>query len=202
MFFQVLLSLNLLLLTLSACAAPEPVSAKAAQATLAAAWQVDQHIVWEIAWPAAPVGGPLTVESWRMGQRYRFEVLEATAPDLVGQTLLSDGQTTWRYNRFDTEMPPAPSLPLLPPVSDAFAFINRVMAATPETAVQEAVQLRTGPAQKITLTFDSGSNLTLWRDETTGLPVQVIFQIGQQQATLRARSFEPLLDPPEALFRP
>ncbi|HXW00070.1 MAG TPA: hypothetical protein VEC93_16740, partial [Anaerolineae bacterium] len=86
MFFQVLLSLNLLLLTLSACAAPEPISAKAAQATLAAAWQVDQHIVWEIAWPAAPVGGPLTVESWRVGPRYRFEVLEATAPDLVGQT--------------------------------------------------------------------------------------------------------------------
>jgi hypothetical protein len=189
-------------LTLSACAAPEPISAKTAQATLAAAWQVDQHIVWEIVWPAAPVGGPLTVESWRAGQRYRFEVLEATAPDLVGQTLLSDGQTTWRYNRFNPDMPPAPSPPSLPPVLDAFAFVNRLMAATPETAVQEIVQLATGPAQKISLTFDSGSNLTLWRDATTSLPVQVIFRVGQQQATLRARSFEPLLDPPAALFKP
>jgi hypothetical protein len=76
------------------------------------------------------------------------------------------------------------------------------MAAAPETAVQEAVQLRSGPAQKITLTFDSGSSLILWRDETTGLPVQVIFEVGQQQATLRARNFEPLLDPPAALFKP
>jgi hypothetical protein len=202
MFFQVLFILNLLVLTLSACAAPEPISAKAAQATLADAWHVDQHTVWEIEWPAAPLGGLLTVETWRAGQRYRFEVLEATAPDLVGQTLLSDGQTAWRYNRFDSEMPLAPSPPLLPPVSDAFAFVNRLMAATPETAVQEAVQLRSGPAQKITLTFDTGSNLTLWRDEITGLAVQVIFGVGQQQATLRARSFEPLLDPPEALFKP
>ena len=194
--------ISLLALATSACAAPGLISAKAAQAALTKVWQIDQHIVWEIEWPAAPVGGALTVETWRAGQRYRFEILESTTPDLVGQILIFDGQTAWRTNRFESEPPTSPSVPLLSPVSDAFAIINKLTAASPETAAQEAVQLPTGPAQKITLTLDAGNSLTLWRDEATGLPMRVFFGMGEQKATLRARSFEPLLDPPEGLFKP
>ena len=199
---RVLNFISLLAFATSACTAPGPISTKAAQAALTKVWQIDQHIVWEIEWPAAPVGGSLTVETWRAGQRYRFEILESTAPDLVGQTLIFDGQTAWRTNRFESEPPPSPSPPLLSPVSDAFAMINKLSAASPETAAQEVVQLPTGPAQKITVTFDTGNSLTLWRDEATGLPMRVFFGMGEQKATLRARSFEPLLNPPEGLFIP
>lgn len=192
----------LLALTLSACAASESINATAAQATLAEAWQVDQHTIWEIDWPAAPVGGPLTVETWRAGSRYRYEILEAIAPNLVGQTLIFDGQTSWRYNRFGSEPPAAVSSPLLSPVTDAFMIINQLMTTIPEAATQEAVHLPTGLAQKMTLTFNQGNSLTLWRDEATGLPVRLIFVLAGQRATVQARTFEPLLDPPEGLFHP
>jgi hypothetical protein len=190
-------------LALSACTAPEPLSPAAAQPILAQTWQADQHSVWEVEWPAAPVGGPLTVETWRAGLRYRFEILEATAPDLVGQVLIFDGQTAWRYRRFD---PPQDSVQseeaLLSPVSDAFAIINRLLVTAPETATQETLRLSSGPAQKLTFIYHNGDSLTLWRDEATGLPVRVVFTLGGQSATLRARSFAPLPDPPEGLFKP
>jgi hypothetical protein len=80
---------------------PQPVSPATAQAALVEAWAADQHTVWEIDWPDAPVGGPLTVETWRAGSGYRYEILESTAPALVGEILIFDGQTAWQYNRFD-----------------------------------------------------------------------------------------------------
>jgi outer membrane lipoprotein-sorting protein len=202
MFFKVIF-LFLLALSLSACATAEPVSVSTAQTTLVSTWHADGHIVWEIEWLAAPVGGPLTVEMWRAGPRYRFEILEATAPDLIGQTLIFDGQRAWRYNRFDVSRNFSQSGEAqLSPVTDALMMINRLEAATPETATQEPVHLWPGPAQKITLTLPGGETLTLWRDEATGLPVRLEFVAGGQTATLRARSFEPLPDPAEGLFRP
>lgn len=202
MFLKILLIGNLLGLTLSGCTTPEPIGAQAAQAALMHAWQADQHVVWELEWPAAPVGGLLTVESWRAGQRYRFEILESSAPNLVGQILIFDGQTGWRYNRFDLERPPSSSSPSLPPVSDAFAIIARLTESAPELASQETVQHARGSTQKITVLFNPADSLTVWRDEATGLPVRVIFVVAGQQATLRARSFEPLPNPPEGLFKP
>lgn len=189
--------------SLSACTAPQPIGVETAQAALLTAWQADQHIVWEIDWPAAPVGGPLTVAMWRAGPRYRLEILEAVAPDLVGQTLIFDGVTAWRYQRFAS--PPAiPQLvkAQLSPVTDAFEIIARLLATTPSSATQEATQVRREPAQKITLTFPEGDSLAVWRDEATGLPVRLNFVSGRQQATLRARSFEPLSNPPQGLFEP
>jgi outer membrane lipoprotein-sorting protein len=191
-----------LVLVLSACAAPESISASAAQTALTSAWQADQHTVWEIEWPAAPVGGPLTVETWRAGPAYRYEILEATAPDLVGQTLIFNGQTAWRYNRFElSQSAPQSGEARLSPVTDAFAVVVRLMAAEAETATQEAIHLSSGPTQKMTLTFANGDSLSLWRDEASGLPVRVTFTLAGQSATLHARSFEPLSDPPEELFR-
>ncbi|GIK36176.1 MAG: hypothetical protein BroJett011_00090 [Chloroflexota bacterium] len=196
-------ALILLTLALSACTAPEPLSLAAAQTILAQTWQADQHSVWEVEWPAAPTGGPLTVETWRAGSRYRFEVLEATAPDLVGQVLIFDGQTAWRYRRFDQPQASAQSEEArLSPVTDAFAVISRLLVTAPETATQEALRLPSGPAQKLTFTYPNGDKLALWRDESTGLPVRVAFTLDGQSATLRARSFVPLPDPPEGLFKP
>jgi hypothetical protein len=168
----------------------------------------DQHTIWEIEWPEAPVGGPVTVETWRAGSRYRYEILESTAPALVGETLIFDGQIAWQYNRFDDPLlsprrqGKTISKPALSPVSDAFAIINPLLTTLPETASQEAVQFNRRSAQKITLTFANKDQLSLWQDEATHLPIQVTFAVGAQQSTLRARSFERLVNPPEGLFKP
>lgn len=188
--------------SLSACASAKPIEVETAQAALLAAWQADQHIVWELDWPAAPGGGPLTVATWRAGLRYRLEILEAAAPDLVGQTLIFDGTNAWRYRRFDSPPMPQPVEARLSPVTDAFAVVTRLLAATPASATEEPVQVGRAPAQKITLTFTGGDTLAVWRDEATGLPVRLSFVSGQQQATLRARSFELLSTPAEGLFKP
>lgn len=187
---------------LSACTPAKPIEAETAQAALLTAWQSDQHIVWELDWPAAPVGGPLTVATWRDGSRYRLEILEAVAPDLVGQTLIFDGITAWRSQRFDSPPVPQPAEAQLSPVTDAFAVITRLLATTPVSATEEVAQVGRAPAKKITLTFTSGDTLAVWLDEATGLPVRLSFVIGQQQATLRARSFELLSTPAEGLFEP
>lgn len=193
----------IIIIAASACNPAKPMEVETAQAALLDAWQADQHIVWELDWPDAPVGGPLTVATWRAGPRYRLEILEAVTPDLVGQTLIFDGATAWRYQRFDS--PPAAPQPTeaqLSPVTDAFAVITRLLATTPASATEETIQFEREPAKKITLTFTGGDTLTLWRDETTGLPVRLSFVSGQQQITLRARSFERLSTPAEELFEP
>ncbi|MBN1219219.1 MAG: hypothetical protein JXM69_09840 [Anaerolineae bacterium] len=188
------------LLALPTCTTGHPMSPDQAQAIVAAAWHADQHIVWELDWPAAPVGGPLTVETWRVGERYRFEILESVAPALIGETLAFDGQTAWQSNRFDSEPPVRLDSPRLSPVTDAFATIDRLIATPPQTATLETGQTGHGPAQKISLAFANGDRLIFWGDEATQLPVRIIFEVGGKEATLKARSFEALVDPPQALF--
>lgn len=202
MRLKVLILTQFIVFGIGACASGQPTKPEIARAIVADTWQTNRHIVWEIEWPDAPIGGPLTVETWRANERYRFEILESTAPALVGETLVFDGQQAWRYNRFATELPAKPSSPRLSPVSDAFAFIDRLIATLPETATQESVQLDHGPAQKITLTFDDGDWLILWRDDKTKLPARIHFSVGGKQASLNARSVEPLTNPPDGLFEP
>ncbi len=203
MILKILIFANVVALGLSACVSEQPMGPEAAQITVRRTWQANQHIVWEIEWPAVPIGGPLTVETWRADGRYRFEILESTAPALVGQTLIFDGQNAWRYNRFDPEGPISPSSPVLSPVSDAFAIIDRLIAAPPATAThQESRQLNHGPTRKIGLTFENNDSLIFWLDQETGLPARILFSVKGRQATLQARSLEPLPDPPEGLFEP
>lgn len=208
MLGRVLIFIYLLAFNLSACASPQPVTPDMAQAALVEAWSADQHTVWEIDWPNMPAGGPLTVETWQAGSRYRYEILESTAPALVGEILIFDGQIAWQYNRFaDPLLSPRRQGKetgelTLSPVADAFAIINRLLVTPAQTASQEAASFNHHSAQKITLTFAHGDQLALWQDETTNLPVRVTFAMGEQQATLKARSFERLPYPPEGLFEP
>jgi hypothetical protein len=200
---RILILASLMPLGLIGCAAEQPVDLNIARQNLIDAWQADRHIVWEIDWPAAPVGGALTVETWRAGDRYRFEVLESTAPALVGQTLIFDGQTAWRYDRFEPEPPMMPSSPVLSPVSDAFATVDRLITTPPTAATrQESSTLNHGPAQKIRLIFENGDSLAMWLDPENGLPVRIHFSVGSSQANLQARSFEPLSSVPKELFTP
>lgn len=204
MYLKILILTNLLFLALTGCTSEQVVDPKAAQDMIATAWHSDQHTVWQLDWPAAPIGGPVTVETWRANQGYRFEILESTAPALVGQTVVSDGQSTWRYNRFESNSLEMSSLPLLSPVSDAFEMIDRLINTPAASASQqESTTLNHGPARKIGVAFENGDTLTVWVDQKTGLPARIIFSVrGGDQAELQARSLESLIDPPERLFRP
>jgi hypothetical protein len=202
MWLRILILIHVIIVVwgTSGCASAQSMNADLAQAILARAWQADQHVVWEVDWPAAPVGGPLTVETWQADERYRFEILESVAPALVGETLIFDGQTAWQSNRFVPEPPVRLASPQLSPVTDAFAVVDQLLTTPPQIAGQEFVQTVHGPAQKITLTFANNDRLTAWRDEETRLLVRIFFSGKGKEARLEARTFEPLLDPPPALF--
>jgi len=187
-------------LGLNACTASQPLGPETAQRLVTNAWQTNQHIVWEIEWPAAPTGGPLTVETWRVNEGYRYEILEATAPALVGQTLVFDGQTAWQFNRFDPGPPLLLASPALSPVSDAFTVIDALVTTRPIAANEAEVRLIHGPAQKILLAFENNESLTFWIDQESGLPSRIVFSRRGDEARLEARSLEPLPDPPVGLF--
>lgn len=186
--------------TITACTSTQPANLKTALAALTTAWQADQHAVWQLDWPNAPVGGPLTVETWQAGNRYRYEILEANTPALIGQTLVFNGQTGWQYNRLNPPKIFSPTEPALSPVTDAIAIINHLLDTPPQTATQEATAISSVPVQKIALTYQNGDTLTLWLDEELDLLLKIKFSAGQQQATLQARTNEKLIDPPPELF--
>jgi hypothetical protein len=195
-----ILTLMIFITIIIACRSPQIVQPQEAQQALGRIWQADAHIVWELDWPAAPVAGPLIVETWRAGPAHRLEILEAVAPAVRGETLVFDGQTAWRYNRFQPPTNIQPASPSLSPVTDALMLIDRLLQAPPEQAVQDIVYLNGVLTQKTELIFANADRLTLWSDRQLGLPVQLEFSIQGQQATLRARQIEPLSRPPAGLF--
>ena len=188
------------LIWLTSCVAAQPLLPEQAQNIVADAWQTDQHGVWVLDWPTVPIGGPVTVETWRAGNSLRYEILEAVTPALIGETLVFNGQAAWQYNRFDSAPLIVLDSPRLSPVSDAFAVIDRLVTTPPQLASQEATQTIHGPAQKISLTYANGDQLAVWRDDKTQLPVKTVFLVNGQQATLNARDFEPLVNPSAGLF--
>lgn len=203
MVWKILILTNLLAINLVSCASEQSMAPDLAREEISRAWRRDQQAVWELDWPAAPSGGPLTAAVWRAGERYRYEILESAAPALVGQILIFDGQAGWRYSRFEANGPETTAPPRLSPVSDAFLIIDRLLYTSPMTATRQADTILVyGPTEKITLTFDEGDKLTVWIDQETALPVRLTFQVGGHRATLKARRIEPLRDPPEGLFSP
>jgi hypothetical protein len=194
---------NFILVVLSACISTRSMPPEAARQTIKQAWDADRHIIWEIDWPAAPLAGAVTVEIWRLGPRYRYEILESAAPALVGQTLVFDGQHAWRYNRLEplSTLEPVPAV--LSPVTDAFGLADNFLARSPVRATREEfVQLKHGPAQKIELRMENDDRLTVWLDQATGLPARLTISVEGEPVTLQARTLEPLIDPPPALFEP
>lgn len=169
---------------------------------LRAAWGRDQHAVWEVDWPAAPLPGPVVVEAWRSGPRRRYEVLEAAAPALIGETLVSDGQTAWLFNRFDTDLEAVEAADArFSPLDDALALVTgqlgrEVGSVTP----LGRATLPSGPARGWRLAFDGGATLDLWLLEQEGLVGEVRLAGPQASFRLTARQVEPLHDPPAGLF--
>lgn len=201
MFWKFLAVLSLLI-NLSACTTSEVIDSAAAQAQVRESWSAGQHTTWEIDWPAAPLGGPVTVETWRADGRFRFEILESPAPALVGEILIFDGQSGWLSHRFESQTPIKVSSPALSPVSEAMTIIEELLATPPAPATRESTQLNQHPAHKFILTYADGRTLTFWRDDETGLPVRVVVEGEGQPLTLKARSFERLPQPMEGLFAP
>jgi len=196
-----LLALTLISLSLTACASPQAISPEQAQMTVRAAWRADQHAVWTLDWPTIPIGGPLTAEIWRSGARYRIEILEAPTSTLVGETLVVDGETAWRYNRFQPSPLTPVTSPVLSPVTDLLHLMDQLLQTPVVTAEQEATELNYSLAQKIKLTLSDGNELRLWQEKKTGLPLRLILFINEQQVELEVRQAEPLPDPVEGLFQ-
>lgn len=186
--------------TTSGCATSRPIEARSAQAQVAAAWQANQHTVWDLTWPAAPTGGPLTVETWQADGRYRYEILESTAPALIGETLVSDGQAAYRYNRLALPDGFAPVVAGLSPVSDAFALISARLAQPATAAAEQPAQLEGRRVRLIGLSFADGARLMAWLDSGSGLLAQLDLSGSDQSMRLHARTTDPLPEPPPELF--
>lgn len=175
----------MLFMVVACAAAVDPLPA---QQQLTMAWHIPQHTVWVLDWAAAPIGGPLTVETWRSDGRVRLEILEAVPPALRGQTLVFDGQTAWRYNRFAADAVEIDSEPMLSPVSDALARIEQALATPADSAQRMVVTLmHHGETEKIVLNWPTQS-LTMWLSLETRLPVQLWLDDGYSVLKLSARS--------------
>lgn len=187
------------------CAGPgsDVVSPEVVLAELRAAWQRDQHAVWEMEWPGAPLAGPMAVEVWLSGPRRRFEMLESGAPALVGETLVSDGRTAWLFNRFaDGVTEVGAEEARFSPLSDALLIISAHLAREPRSvrALGEA-SLPTGPAHRWRLIYPEGTTLDLWLEDETGLISAMKLAGPGGDFSLTARLIEPLDEVPEGLFR-
>jgi outer membrane lipoprotein-sorting protein len=189
-------------LLLTGCAAAVPIEPAPAQQLIRQAWQAHQHAVWDIDWPAAPVGGPVAAEIWQAGPRRRIEILEAPAPALIGQALVTDGHSTWLLNRLALNSQPPLTATQLAPVTPLIELVNRQLAQPAQTAASQAGQINDIPARQITLIFADETRLSLWLDNKTNLPLQLILTDGAQSAKIRARSVAPLPQPPPELFSP
>lgn len=200
---QTIWFLPIILLVLAGCSAAEAVPPAEAQTRLSKAWAAPRRAIWQIDWPAAPVGGPVTAMVWQYGPHLRVEILEAPAPALVGQTLIVNRGTTWQFNRFDTPPATVSGLPSLPPVTDAFAVVDRLVSARPVSATrQTAATLQYNPAEKIETRYPNGDRLTFWLDPQTGLPVHLIVYAGDRRLELKAVQTAPLDSLPLDLFSP
>ena len=198
-----ILGLPGLILAATGCAATQAVEPAAARQLVMNAWQANQQAVWELDWPAAPVAGPVTAAVWRNGPNLRLEILEASAPAMVGQTLIVGGAAAWQFNRFDQPLQPQPAAPALPPLTDAFALIETTLALTPTTAGRQAVDtVAHGPAQLIRLGYPGGYSLTAWLHRETGLLLRLDLAVTAGQFSLQAHRVEPLPHPPAGLFDP
>lgn len=182
------------------CADAQSIEPEPAQTRLAQAWLAPQHTIWDIDWPAVPLSGPLTVETWRAGSRYRYEILETAAPALAGQTLVFDGQQGWQYNRFEPNTSLTTGVIALSPISDAFDTITRLLETSPDTATETITQIKSEPAQKVTLTFTNGDSLAVWVHLETKLVLQIQFTVDGQRGRLAARQVVALSDDPSTLL--
>jgi hypothetical protein len=187
--------------TFAACAPASPIAPKTAQQQLQQAWQSDQHAIWEIDWPNAPTSGPVVIEVWQAGGRYRYEILESPAPALLGETLVSDGSQTWRYNRLASSPSPVQTVPTLAPITAAMKLVANLLSRQPIEATIQSDSVNLLPATKILMLYPTGDSLAMWLDEqAAGLPRRVEFSVGKQHGQLTARLTEPLTNPPSELF--
>jgi hypothetical protein len=193
--------LAVILLPITACSLATPLPVELAQQQVHAAWLADRHTVWEIDWPNTPVAGSVTVECWQAQDRYRYEVLETPAPALLGEVLIYDGTTAWRYNRLNPESSLQPTEPVLSPVTDVFALIGGLLNQSPVQATVDTDTVLFKPAQKLNLIFENGDTLTAWLDEPTGtILLRVEFSSGNNSGTLTAHQSEILVSPTDRLF--
>lgn len=172
-------------------------------------WRADHHAVWAVDWPTAPVSSGVVVESWVKTDRYRLEILEATAAGLTGQMVLFDGERFYRLNRFENnssseiELSSAVRFHGLAPISDGFNRVDKLLAQSPTSTHITDHQLIRGLTTRYFFKYgEEGDYLIFWTDDAGREVVRVEFRFQGQQAKLDTRLYEPLPYVHEALFTP
>ncbi|MDM8526831.1 hypothetical protein QUF58_01355 [Anaerolineales bacterium HSG24] len=197
---------QLIFIGVIACQAPHAIEPEIAQQDLQKAWKANQHTVWEINWPTAPIGGVIVVEYWQFDNQYRFEILESTSTRLVGETLISNGNSICRYNRFELFELDEISLvettsSQLSPVTDLFSMIDRLLHySTSLSAQQQVTSTLEGASKKIELLLADQTRLIFWLDVKTKLPLRIELITARENILLKAQSNKPLIRPPQGLF--
>ncbi len=148
----------------------------------------------------------MTVASWQAEQRYRYEILESTAPALIGETAVFDGQRLFTFNRLTI----SPHHPLQPnrqvnglsPMFEVVSLIENGLADPAVVATETQTRLNGAVTQRLTLRYVDGGELTMWIAPETGTLKQVVVRMGTRTITLTARQSDPLPNPSLDLFRP
>ncbi|MDM8529557.1 hypothetical protein QUF63_00200 [Anaerolineales bacterium HSG25] len=195
---------QLIFIGIVACQSFQPIEPISTQQQLQEAWQTNQHAVWEVDWPTTPIGGTVVVEYWRFDNQYRFEILEATSARLVGETLVSDGDLTWRYNRLKldkTNLTETMSPARLSPVTDMFSLIEkRLNQSASISAQQQITSTLSETSETIELIFADQTRLIFWLGLKTRLPLRIKLITSQETISLKAQSNESLTHPLQGLF--
>jgi len=186
---------------LQGCFSINSIEHVAAQQKLRAAWQANQHAIWQIEGAQLPVGGPMVVEVWQVGRQYRWEILESSAIQLVGETLIFNGHEAWRYNRF--EATPAQfktTSSTLMPITAVFALVTTYLIQPPIAATDQTTWLLRNESETITLIFADETQLIM--ELATGLPKFIKLVRGGKTMMLKARQMDLLARPMKGLFAP
>ncbi len=184
----------IILLTLPACATAPSLDLERTQDKLLAAWHSDRHGVWDLKWSNAPIAESIIFEAWQVGEKRRYEILEATAPDLVGLVYINDGYLAQHYNRLK-EGPqttlPAAQLPFSP-ISHAFDLVTEQLSRSPQSIEQVRVPQTNDPLEIYRLHYPSDQTLTLWLDSVQNQIIKLQLDQAHHTLTLTARSLTTL----------
>lgn len=206
--YQLIILMANILIWLPACQNVQPSGLLLSYEEIGRLWRADHHAVWAVDWPTAPIANEVVVECWVNRARYRLEILEATPADLIGQTVLFDGEQFYRLNRFENDirreiqLRSAVRFHGISPISDGFNIVDKLLAQSPTSTHITDQQLIHGLTTRYVFKYGGEDYLIFWTDHAGGEIVRIEFQFQGQQAKLQARLYEPLPYVHEALFTP
>jgi outer membrane lipoprotein-sorting protein len=164
----------------------------------------DAHAILEFSAKGQGTDQDLVVEVWeKRPNKFRAEVLEASDPELVGATSVTDGQQFWMYEPGKNEVVVGEVGPDEPSsfrwaIQDMEYMIQQALDATDvKLAGEEDVagvatyKLELAPREGDETFLPAGSKATLWVDQERWVVLQAYFSGGiAGEGQMRVRSFE------------